>query len=59
MGRLNANKLASNTKLRRNLEKQVPIYQKASDAPRALQGIIYFTEGELARVQTMSAPAWS
>lgn len=43
-------KLASNTGLRRNLEKQVEIYQKASDAPSALKVIIYFTAAELRRV---------
>lgn len=36
-------KLASNTALRRNLEKQVQIYQKASDAKRSIKVIIYFS----------------
>jgi hypothetical protein len=37
-------KLASNSKLRRNLEKQVEIYKAASNAPNALKVILYFTE---------------
>lgn len=43
-------KLASNTQLRRNLERQVPIYQKASDAQGALKVIVFFTEQELSRL---------
>jgi hypothetical protein len=43
-------KLAKNTKLERNLEKQVPIYQAASDAKRAIKAIIFFTESEESRV---------
>jgi hypothetical protein len=46
-------KLASNSKLKQNLEKQVAIYQKASDATRALKVIVYFTETELTRVQNI------
>jgi len=37
-------KLASNTKLQRNLEKQVEIYKAASDAPSALKVILFFTK---------------
>ncbi len=44
-------KLASNSKLRQNLENQVEIYQRASDATRALKVIIYFTQTELSKVQ--------
>jgi hypothetical protein len=44
-------KLASNTGLRRQLENQAEIYQKASDARAALKVIIYFSAGERARVQ--------
>ena len=44
-------KLASNTQLRRNLEKQVPIYEKASDAHQSLKVIAYFTDGELTTVE--------
>lgn len=43
-------KLARNSRLRDNLEKQVEIYQKASDAKKALKVILYFTESEYARV---------
>jgi hypothetical protein len=44
-------KLASNSQLRRNLEKQVAIYEKASDAERSLKVIVYFSINELARVR--------
>ncbi len=43
-------KLASNKQLKRNLEKQVEIYQRASDSPRAVKVITFFTEGEESRV---------
>ncbi len=43
-------KLAKNTHLRRNLEKQVEIYKKASDAPNALKVILFFTDQELENV---------
>jgi hypothetical protein len=46
-------KLASNSKLRQNLENQVPIYQRASDALRAIKVIIYFTQTELVRVHNI------
>lgn len=39
-------KLASNSKLRMNLENQVDIYQRASDAQRAIKVILYFTDQE-------------
>ena len=35
-------KLASNSQLKRNLEKQTEIYQKASDAKRTIKVIVYF-----------------
>ncbi|MBV9791454.1 MAG: hypothetical protein JOZ51_24875 [Chloroflexi bacterium] len=45
-------KLASNSQLQRNLEKQVPIYEKASDATNpSIKIILYFTEAELRKVQ--------
>jgi hypothetical protein len=44
-------KLASNTQLKRNLEKQLDIYKKASDAQTGFKVIIYFSEEELIRVQ--------
>jgi hypothetical protein len=44
-------KLASNKQLKSNLQHQVEIYQKASDAPRALKVITFFTASEQARVE--------
>jgi hypothetical protein len=43
-------KLARNSKLRDNLQKQVEIYQKASDAQAGLKVIVFFTKEERARV---------
>lgn len=39
-------KLASNSKLKNNLAKQVEIYKKASDTSRAIKVIMYFTQDE-------------
>lgn len=44
-------KLAKNTQLRRNLEHQVPIYEAANDTKKSLKVILYFTLGELRRVE--------
>ncbi len=44
-------KLAKNTHLRRNMEKQVEIYEKASDAERSLKVILFFSKEELSKVQ--------
>ena len=44
-------KLASNTQLKRNLDRQVPIYEKASDKKKSLKVIVYFNEKEFERVQ--------
>lgn len=44
-------KLASNSSLRRNLEKQAALYQSASDAPAALKVILFFSDQELQRVK--------
>lgn len=44
-------KLAKNSKLAQNLEKQLEIYQAASDAKKGIKAIIYFTLGELRKVQ--------
>jgi hypothetical protein len=44
-------KLAKNTGLERNLEKQLPIYQAASDAKNGIKVIIYFSETEKLRVE--------
>lgn len=43
-------KLASNSKLKRNLEKQVEIYKAASDTPNALKVILFFSEEQQNRV---------
>ena len=46
-------KLAKNTALERNLEKQLPIYQAASDAKHGIKVIIYFSEQEKLRVDAV------
>jgi hypothetical protein len=43
-------KLASNSHLRRNLERQAEIYQRASDADRAIKVIFFFTDAERRKV---------
>lgn len=43
-------KLAKNSQLKRNLQRQPRIYEKASDASRTIKVIIYFTEEERDRV---------
>jgi hypothetical protein len=43
-------KLASNSRLRQNLEHQVAIYQAANDAAGAIKAILYFSEAEFRRV---------
>jgi hypothetical protein len=43
-------KLAKNTQLKRNLENQVEIYKKASDARRGIKVIVYFSAAERKRV---------
>lgn len=44
-------KLASNKKLKRNLQNQIEIYRKAADAQKTLKVIIYFRQSEYARVR--------
>jgi hypothetical protein len=44
-------KLASNTQLKRNLQKQLGVYKKASSAHFGLSVITYFTAEEFARVR--------
>jgi len=44
-------KLASNSQLSRNLQKQLEIYKKASDAAKGYKVIFYFTKQELDKVQ--------
>jgi hypothetical protein len=39
-------KLAKNSHLKRNLERQVEVYKAASDARRAIKVILYFTAAE-------------
>jgi len=46
-------KLASNSHLKRNLQKQVEIYKKASDADKDLKVITYFTKRQHKRVMTI------
>ena len=46
-------KVASNTKLRQNLENQVEIYKKANQAESALIAIVYFNEKEQKRLLTI------
>jgi hypothetical protein len=46
-------KLASNSQLKRNLQNQTEIYQKASDAPRTIKVIVYFSPDELERVESI------
>ncbi|MCY8436306.1 hypothetical protein [Bacillus haynesii] len=43
-------KLASNSQLKRNLQKQVEIYEKANDTKKSIKVILYFSEEELNRV---------
>lgn len=44
-------KLAKNSQLERNLAKQVPIYQAASDAEHGIKAIIFFSQAEQARAE--------
>jgi hypothetical protein len=44
-------KLASNSHLKRNIERQSKIYQEASDAEAGLRVVVYFSPEELVRVQ--------
>lgn len=46
-------KLASNPKLKRNLDKQIAVYEKASDATKSIKVIVYFNEEELDRVEAI------
>lgn len=46
-------KLASNTSLKRNLEKQVEIYKKANETKFAVKLIVFYTEDEKNRVETI------
>jgi hypothetical protein len=44
-------KLAKNTGLERNLQKQLPIYQAASAAENGIKAIIFFSAAEQTRVE--------
>jgi hypothetical protein len=46
-------KLAKNSKLESNLQKQVEVYQAAADAERGIKAIIYFNYEQLARVRAI------
>ncbi len=46
-------KLASNTHLKDNLQKQLEIYKKASDAQDGYKVIVSFSDNDLARVNDM------
>jgi hypothetical protein len=46
-------KLASNSKLKQNLQKQAEIYQKASDAKQALKVILFFSQSEEVGVRSV------
>ena len=43
-------KLASNSKLKKNLENQVEIYKKANSTNNAIKVILYFTENEYTKI---------
>lgn len=44
-------KLASNSQLKRNLEKQVEVYERANETKKSLKVIVYFSEGEFEKVK--------
>ena len=46
-------KLAANSKLKQNLKHQVGVYEAANDTAKSIKAILYFTEGEFRRVQTV------
>ena len=48
-------KLAGSSSLKNNLKKQLPIYQKASDAPKGIKAIVYFTEKDFERADGIVA----
>jgi len=43
-------KLASNSKLKQNLKKQVEIYENANQTKKSIKVILYFTDGELNKI---------
>jgi hypothetical protein len=46
-------KLASNTQLKRNLETQVAIYERANDTEKSVKVILYFSNQELDKIKTI------
>ena len=56
-GRRNASlvefKLASNSSIRRNLEKQVEVYAQANQTTKAIKVILYFSDAELKKIASI------
>lgn len=46
-------KLASNSKLKQNLKHQVGVYEAANDTAKSIKAILYFSESEFRKVQTI------
>lgn len=46
-------KLASNSKLAKNLEHQVPVYEAANNTAKAIKAILYFSETEFNKVHSI------
>jgi hypothetical protein len=46
-------KLASNSKLKQNLAKQVEVYEAANETKKSIKVILYFTDGELEKILTV------
>ncbi len=46
-------KLASNSQLAQNLKHQLEVYQRAGQAQHVIKVVLYFTEGEFARVREL------
>lgn len=48
-------KLASNSKLKQNMTHQVGVYEAANDTAKSIKAILYFSESEFRKVQTILA----
>ncbi|HEY3489802.1 MAG TPA: hypothetical protein VGK27_06750 [Candidatus Deferrimicrobiaceae bacterium] len=46
-------KLASNGKLKQNLKHQVGVYETANDTKKSIKAILYFSDAELSKVQSI------
>lgn len=46
-------KLASNSKIKQNLEHQVQVYEKANNTKKSIKVIIYFSEGEYRKIKSI------